>query len=397
MMLFWKIRYLDRRDKTFKDRYLYLLTETLDPVTRAAIELVTEAKSDQDRRQILRFKPLFEERTPGTLPTSMDGIGEFRSVGPTEYFEDETGAEIKKHELWDYLKPEDAPEPEPPPPVPVAEVSLSEDEVRLLAYFLRDHRELADSPLKREGPGTLHSPGEWTPTGRKKYSFKTTLTDDEIRSSVTIYRRLYMEKEPANVEKAAALFVRALGDHPYGRWVAGFAAEYRKRLDSPLKPMMMPGQEFGFTTKRLIDVFLYTRYAHQPVERREREFAECLNEVGGDLGLLFCLFLWSLWETGLHIGNVGNWIDRWFQHYCSHHNIAPDVLDSLRHQGVGIGALEKEEARKARLLRERAEKLANELWEREGRPAGGPAQFLQRAREELERAMRADGKGPGQT
>lgn len=142
MMLFWKIRYLDRRDMTFKDRYLYLLTETLDPVTRAAIELVTEAKSDKDRRQIIRFKPLFEERTLDTVPNSMDGIGEFCGVGPSEYFEDETGAEIQKHELWDYLKPEDAPQPEPPPPIPVAEVSLTDDEVRLLAYFLRDHNKL---------------------------------------------------------------------------------------------------------------------------------------------------------------------------------------------------------------------------------------------------------------
>jgi hypothetical protein len=392
MMLTWKIRYLDRRGKTFNDRYLYLLTESLDPVTRAAIELVTEAKSEKDRRQILRFRSLFIETTLQGLPTSEDGIEEFRGVGPWEYFEDESGAEIKQHELWDYLKPVDAPKPEPPPPVPVAEVSLADDEVRLLAYFLRDHKELASSALMREGPGTLHSPGEWTPTGHKKYSFKTTLTDDEIRSSVTIYRRLYMEKEPANVEKAAALFVRALGDHPYARQVASFADEYRKRLDSPLKPMMMSGKVFGFTTKRLIDVFLYTRYSHQPDERRERQFAECLNEVDGDLGLLFCLFLWSLHETGIHIGNVGNWIDRWFQHYCSHHKITPVVLDSLRHQGVGIGASEKESDRKARLFRERVEKLAGELWEQSGRPAGGPAQFVQTARSQLERVL-WDGDG----
>ena len=42
MMLFWKIRYLDRAEKQFKDRYLYLHTKTLDPVARATIELVAE-------------------------------------------------------------------------------------------------------------------------------------------------------------------------------------------------------------------------------------------------------------------------------------------------------------------------------------------------------------------
>jgi hypothetical protein len=389
MMLFWKIRYLDRTDNQFKDRYLYLRTETLDPVTRAAVEFISESKFRNDERQVLRFRSLFVEGRPDTLPTSMDGLDEFRNVGPTEYLEDETGREIKKHELWEYLKPEDAPELEAPPPVPVASVHLTDDEIRLLAYFLRDHKELAESPLMREGPGTISSPGEFTPTGRKKYSFKSPLTDDEIRSSVTIYRRLYMEKEPANVEKASALLVRALGDHPYARWVASFADQRRKRLDSPPSiPMLVPDKVLGFTTKLLIEVFLYTQYHHQPEKRRERQFAECLNEVQGDRGVLTCLFLWSLWETGIHIGNVGNWIDRWFQHYCSHHQITPDVLNSLRHEGVGIGALEKEEDRKARLLREKAEKLAIELWERAGRPEGGPVQFRAMAREQLGRALR---------
>jgi hypothetical protein len=388
MRLYWKIRYLDRSDKKFKDRHLYLRTETLDPATKAAVELITEAKSREDQRQILRFKSLFAERKLDTLPTNMDGIDQFRAFGLCEYFEDETGAEIKQHELWAYLKPVDAPELEPAPPVPVAEVFLTGDEIRLLGYFVRDHKELSDSALMKEGPGTITSPGDITPTGRKKYSFKTSLTDDEIRSCVTIHRRLYMEKEPANVEKAVALFVGALGDHPYARCVAGFAAQYRKQLDSPPNlPMLMPGTTYGFTTKRLIDVFLYTQYAHQPDEKRQRQFAECLNDVQGDRGVLTCLFLSSLWETGIHIGNAGRWIDQWFQHYCSHHQITPDVLNSLRHEEVGIGAQEKERDRKVRLHREKSEKLATELWEQAGRPAGGPAQFYQVAGEQLRRAL----------
>ena len=45
MMLFWKIRYLDRTDKQFKDRYLYLHTKTLEAVSRATVEFVAENKS----------------------------------------------------------------------------------------------------------------------------------------------------------------------------------------------------------------------------------------------------------------------------------------------------------------------------------------------------------------
>ena len=393
MMLFWGIRYLDRIEKTFKNRNLFLDTEMLPPVERAAVELIFEIGSSRSKREILKFRHLFREESPADLKRA-ERAASIKGFGLIDYFEDEAGAEIKQHEFWSHLKPEGFPEPEPPPPLPVAEVSLTDEEVWLFAYFLRDYRELAESALLKEGPGELHVSGEWNSDGRKKYSFKTTLTDDEIRSTVTIHRRLSMKNEPANVEKAATLFVRVLGDHPHARQVAGFAEVYRKHLDSPPDLVMFRGWGFTFTTKRLIDVFLYTRYAHQPDERRERQFAECLNEVGGDLGVLFSLFLWSLRDSGDHIVNVGVWIDRWFKHYCSHHQITPDVLDSLRRQGVGIGALEKEDDRKARLIRERAEKLASELWEQAGRPVGGPAHFLKRAREDLERAMRGHRAGP---
>ena len=62
MILLWKIRYLDRTDKRFKDRELYLRTEALDPASRAAVELITEGKAPEDQRQILQFKYLFEEK-----------------------------------------------------------------------------------------------------------------------------------------------------------------------------------------------------------------------------------------------------------------------------------------------------------------------------------------------
>jgi hypothetical protein len=40
MLLFWRIRYFDSRDRQFKDRDLWLVTEELDPVKRSAIEAV---------------------------------------------------------------------------------------------------------------------------------------------------------------------------------------------------------------------------------------------------------------------------------------------------------------------------------------------------------------------
>ncbi len=387
MLIFWKIRFLDRNAKAFDDRELFLDTESLSLAERAALQLILEMNSRGGQREILHFRHRFRAQVPEDIDRAHLSVKNTFFALPS-YFEDETGAEIKEHELWDYLRPDDAHVPEPPPPLPVAEVTLSNDEVRLMGYFLREHKELAGSPLMRDGPGTLTRLGELKPAGRREYSFKTSLTDDEIRSTVTIYRRLYMKSEPANVEKAVGLFIEKLNAHPYAVRVSGFADQFRKRLESPHQAVMMPSKVFSFTTKQLIDVFLYTQYHHQPKKSQERDFARYLSEVQGDRGLLPWLFLVALWETGIHVGNVGNLIDRWFQQYCSQHQITPDVLDSLRHQVVGIGALEKEVDRKARLLRKQGDLLANGLWEQAGRPPGGPAQFLERAREELDRAMR---------
>ena len=43
MLLFWRIKYLDSRDRQFKDRDLTLDTTTLDAVDRAAIEAICGA------------------------------------------------------------------------------------------------------------------------------------------------------------------------------------------------------------------------------------------------------------------------------------------------------------------------------------------------------------------
>src|SRR5688572_26024005 len=42
MILFWRIRYLDTHDQEFKDRDLWLDTDDLDSLTRAAVEATKE-------------------------------------------------------------------------------------------------------------------------------------------------------------------------------------------------------------------------------------------------------------------------------------------------------------------------------------------------------------------
>lgn len=103
MMLFWKIRYLDRADKQFKDRCLYLNTKTLDPVTQAAVELVVENRSPRTEREILKYRHLFVEGTLEQAPGSPEDWDGFNSVFLSDYFEDETGREITHDDMAQIL------------------------------------------------------------------------------------------------------------------------------------------------------------------------------------------------------------------------------------------------------------------------------------------------------
>jgi hypothetical protein len=404
MLLFWKIRYLDRSDKDFKDRCLYLHTSSLDPVTRAAVEFVVENKSSRTEREILKYRHLFAEGSLERPPGGPNGWDQRKSVFLVDYFEDETGKELTMQEMGPVLtgdpntkffprgyRPHDiALTMAKPEPIPLAGVSLTPDEVRLLGYFVRDLQELAKSALIDNGPGTLHMGGDFaiTPTCRPR--LETAVDDDEIRSFVTVFRRLCMENEPANFEKAVAVFKGAMGGHPWGSWVESEAKQYEDQLAAPPddRPMIPPGT-CTFTTKRLIDVFLYTRYAHQPDERRERQFNACLTEVFGKRDILTYMFLTAIWGCSLKVLNAGNLIAEWFRVYCDYHKVSPQVVSSLRDDHAGLGAVEKQKDRQERLFREQAEKLSATLWEQAGRPEGGPPQFLAVAREQLEQRLKS--------
>jgi hypothetical protein len=393
MMLFWKIRYLDRADKKFKDRSLHLNTKTLEPVARAAVELVVQNDKHNRGRDILRYRHLFVEGTAGAGIGDPDEHDFGKAFCLPDYFEDETRKELTPDEIAQILSgsatarmiPHGARQHDidfllaEKPPIPLAEVSLTPDETLLLGYFVRDLDEMQNSAFIKDGPGTLTISGPMP-------IITTAVTDEEIRSFVTIFRRLYMtgHYDPASYIKIMPIFTKALGDHPYSKWVARMAKEYQNHLDGvpDMRPFVQAGT-FTFTTKRLIDVFLYTQYAHQPNEERQRQFQACLAELHGQRATLTWMFLTEMWKLALEIGNAGRQIAWWFAHYCRHHGVSPDVLKSLRDHHAGLGTAEKEEDRRARLFQEKVEQLAASLWEQAGRPQSGPMQFFAAARKQL--------------
>jgi len=272
----------------------------------------------------------------------------------------------------------------PPTEVDLSQIKIPPSDLNTLAYFSRDFREMEASSFLAEGPGTL------TGANLPNPMVQTAVSEDEIRSFVTIFRRLYMTGEPGNFPKAAGVFARAVMPHPVGKWVQGVVGEYDGAMNSV--PDLIPCAKrtpVTFTRKRLIDVFLYTQYAHQGEERRERQYAECLDQVNGQRAVMFWLFLVAMQECALHIRNAGVRIASFTAQYCKAHGVTPSVVEPAS-QSVGIGELEKRKDREARILREKAEELAMTIWKGTGRPEGGPMQFLHQAHQQLRSAMGKD-------
>lgn len=200
MLIFWRIRYLDRSERSFKNRDLTLDTSTLSPAKRAAVELLAGA-SQQDRC-CLKFRSLFAEDSWNKSEEQLRSAGHVNSFCLHDYFEDENGDEISLAEIGpiltgnpntvlvpaglqqhdiDYMFSE-------PKKVPIAEIKLSDEEARLFGYFVRDFVELADSALMREGAGSISAGGTLPLLPNSDFHHKTAVTDDEIRSFMTIFR-----------------------------------------------------------------------------------------------------------------------------------------------------------------------------------------------------------------
>lgn len=398
MFVYWKIRFLDRNDKEFKDRYVYLDTATVPPAKRAAIELALEARTCREERGILRFRNLFRDGTKELICELAERAGGNGSSVPLcEYLEDESGQELTRNEMARILtgNPNAISLPSgakqyyidyvlsKPEPVPFDGINLSNDDLRTLGYFSRDLKELLESAFRKDGPGTLTTSGP----GITEPTVTTAVSDDEIRSHVGIFRRLYMINEPGCFTKAVDVFCRLLGNHPLAKWVAGVRGEYEDALQSKDFWPLPDAFQIDFNKKRAIDVFLYTRYAHQPDDRRQQQYQDCLGQVQGERGRLLFFFLETMSELGLILGNGGRVIVAWFEHYCKHHSKTPDVIASLLDEHPGIGSQEKTADRQARLLREKVEDLAIEIWKQNGRPDGGHGQFLPEAGKELRNAL----------
>jgi hypothetical protein len=174
VLLFWRIRYLDTRDKEFKDRDLALETHTLDPAVRAAVEATYELKDIGRRRDMLRYRNLFREdtQTPEELEELCKRSERGGWVFIHDYFEDEDGQELTSKRMALILTGD--PDADLLPdglaqhdvnyiqaqknPIKIDKITVSQDQLNVLGYFARDLHELLGSAFCKDGPGTLSGP-----------------------------------------------------------------------------------------------------------------------------------------------------------------------------------------------------------------------------------------------
>lgn len=395
MLIFWRIQCLHRQHRTFSHRDLFLDTSRLDPSMRAAVELTIETASFS-RREVLHYRHLFrDDASPDATAWRARQGDRFESCLIPNYIEDENGVEISP---WDF-GPVVTGDPkaillpykiEPhvlelrnadPDRIPLEGITLSDEEFKQLSFFSRDLRELLRSSLLADGPGSLTSRGNLS-----NPSLVTAVTHDEIVATVSVFRRLYMEKEPGNFAKAANVLTKYLHQHPLGKWVAGERKTYLRKLDTVPDSVPQRRTLLTFTRRQVLDAFIYTQYAHQPRPDSEQLFKDCLRQTDGDMHVLTWLFLIQLWECSLEIKQAGRFIAEWFRKYCEHNKVSTDVLPSVVSDIPGLGTKERKTERNARVLQRKAEELAEAMWKDKGCPDGGPTAFFSTARKTIEQA-----------
>ena len=406
MLLYWTVRFWHRGKRQWLDRHLLLSTDSLDAPTKAAVEYVVATRTSRNEREILRFRGLFREYDADASERLHQMHQQVQSVFLTEYFEDDSGRALTRKELAEVLTgsvdavllPHGAQPHDidyffaPKPAIPISNVVLSDEDVRGFGYFVRDLRELLQSALMRDGPGTL-SLSAATDSGRPRYA--TAITSEELQSYVTVFRRLYMKGEPGGFCKSAQRYAALMGTHPIANWIRSECQLFEENLHSIVKPFPPLSQtSITFTVKTLLDSFIYSQYAHQPNDKSEKGLLACIQDVGGDKDLLFWLFTNEIWKCGLRIGNAGRVIARWFDTYCQTTNTVATLGGTFQTDGNGLGLLEKSAVRQARLFREKVEQLAHSLWEAAGRPTQGPSLFRDEAQSVLSNALGSDEQKP---
>jgi hypothetical protein len=369
MKVFWKIRCWSK-EREFFDRYLVVQTEVLTPLDRYTLEyLVTE--DFRYRPAIRHFRGHFKETSElrselvEPMPRTVFVLDyfEFADGTPatlTQIIQARTGdpnwvalpSNFKEHDIEFITTPDSS-----VPADAVSHIRLSQEEVDCLAYFVRDGRELRESKYLKSRPPSLSS------ARNREVFWLENHSEELVRSFVTIFRRLYMDGEPGNFEKACRVYAQHFSNKRITRWVEGVKDEYKRELDLPAGQIWDHSQTFS--TGRLLDVFIYTRYAHQPNARRSRQYRECFDEVGDESKLVW-MFCCALLTVSMHFVNVLQYIEDDLERYLAASGKGPSIGCRPLIDSKATGSKEIVDAAILQKVHDYAVRMGQELWQESG-------------------------------
>ncbi len=394
MRVIWKVRSWEKQ-RDFFDRSLEVRTEELAPVDRCVLEYVVQ-ECRESRFVMRRLRHHFREIREEDLNSHMWNAENVRPICVPDYFESADGREMtltaiarekfdnpnlvsipshfQKHDI-DLMISENS----PPQPDPHLKISLNQDEINALSYFVRDAKELKQSAFHIGRGPSLHSTA-----GQSDYSLRN-FSEEQARSYITIFRRLYMDGEPGNFIRACELYCDRFLNKRITDWVGAEKKEYQSELTAPYSALF-PRSPFPFSTKRLLDVFIYTRYAYQPSKDRTRQYNECLLAVG-NADKLFWFFLTAVREISLYYINVLPYIENEIQWYLKATNLSPSIDCSPLSDNSVDGRRQLVDVNTYDRFQEYASRLAVALWSADQQPNDALPKYLRTATSQLKEAL----------
>lgn len=263
-------------------------------------------------------------------------------------------------------------------PIPIDPLDffqLTQSEVNGLALFLRDIKELRQNPFY-ERHATMRSVGDTLTL--------ETISVDLIRSFIAIFRRLYMsgKHDVGNFRDSCDVYCSRFWNQRVIDWVAEERRLYDQFLEEPAAKLVGTKPVFSFSNKRLIDVFLYTRFAHPPNESRTRQLKQMRIEVGSDEWLEF-MFYSVVQRAAMMYCNVSQYIAFEMDGYWKVGGLQPsaDTTPFCNAGDRGVLRTAKEESEER--IRKGAERLGEDLWKNAGCPPNALPQFVEDAMRQL--------------
>ncbi len=393
MLLSWKVRYLDRGDKEFKDRELFLDLDSLPSEDRIKIELAIEQeKFDNNSRIFLKFRHLFKE---GTFDELLEKYQIFNCFCIPDYFEDELGNELSVTEAMTikHAKPNSTVvylpdtrtfiEFSKPPteedaikygiehtiPIDLSRINFIDKEIKKLNLFVDEIIILSSLPFK---PPALRRYPEL------KVAMK--ITNAQLDSFVLRFRRLFMNNEMVNYFRICKLFI----DYPEDEREYRFDHPMRllwkrkkKEVDSLLKlpfgklfPIkdLLESDDYEFTVKDLIDAFLYTKFVHQPNPDSEKLYKRGLIIAKGNKDVLLFYFCFAIYRLANEYITLGKWIKQILI-----------LMDKFSPESNHVEKLDNMSRAFERTINDKIWELANELWKKDGSPSCGAIKYKEQA------------------